>query len=135
MPPRTLSDDPYGPGTPARDVIDLLANRWTILVASVLEDGPTRFNDLKKRLGISSQVLARVLRELERDGLIDRRMYAEVPVRVEYSLTRLGGTMCGPVHAIRAWAEVVASDIAAARSRFDARTEADGEVHALPVRI
>ena len=129
MAPTTGSDNPYGAGTAARDAIERLANRWTILITYTLEDGPARFNHLKNRLGVSSQVLARVLRDLERDGLIDRRVYAEVPVRVEYSLTALGGTMCAPVHAIRTWAEAVASDITAARSAFDAqqRPEDDGD--------
>jgi DNA-binding HxlR family transcriptional regulator len=123
-------DDPYGPGTAARDAIERLANRWTVLITYALEDGPTRFNDLKNRLGVSSQVLARVLRDLERDGLINRRVYAEVPARVEYSLTTLGGTMCSPVHAIRTWAETVATDIAAARSAFDSQQRSqDGIGH------
>jgi DNA-binding HxlR family transcriptional regulator len=121
MAPTARRDDPYRAGTPTRDAIERLANRWAILITYALEDGPTRFNDLKNRLGVSSQVLARVLRDLERDGLIDRRVYAEVPTRVEYSLTTLGGTMCAPVHAIRTWAESVATDIAAARTAFDAQ--------------
>jgi DNA-binding HxlR family transcriptional regulator len=124
--------DPYGPGTAARDAIERLANRWTVLITYALEDGPTRFNDLKNRLGVSSQVLARVLRDLERDGLINRRVFAEVPARVEYSLTTLGGTMCSPVHAIRTWAETVASDIAAARSAFDSRQTTDDDILELP---
>jgi DNA-binding HxlR family transcriptional regulator len=97
-----------------------------------LEDGPTRFNDLKNRLGVSSQVLARALRDLERDGLIDRRVYAEVPTRVEYSLTALGGSMCAPVHAIRTWAESVGADIAAARAAFDGQQNPLGDVPELP---
>ena len=93
--------DLYGPGTATRDALERLSNRWTILVTHVLEEGPTRFNDLKARLGLSSQVLTRVLRQLERDGLIKRQLYAEVPVRVEYSLTPLGGTMCAIVQAVQ----------------------------------
>ena len=111
--------DPYGLGTPTRDALERMANRWTVLVTHVLEDGPTRFNTLKSRLGVSSQVLTRVLRDLERDGLIRRVVFAEVPVRVEYSLTPLGGTMCRVVHEVRQWAEKTAPEIAMAREQYD----------------
>ena len=111
--------DPYGPGTPMRDAIERMANRWTVLVTHVLEDGPTRFNTIKRRLDVSSQVLTRVLRDLERDGLIERAVHAEAPVSVEYSLTSLGGTMCTPVHHVREWAEKVSADIADARAAWD----------------
>src|SRR6202051_3753466 len=114
-----LPTDPYGPGTPMRDAVERMANRWTVLVTHVLEDGPTRFNNIKRRLDVSSQVLTRVLRDLERDGLIQRVVHAEVPFRAEYSLTSLGGTMCPPVHSVRKWAEKVSSDIADARAAWD----------------
>jgi DNA-binding HxlR family transcriptional regulator len=87
--------DLYRLGTPTRDALERMANRWTVLVTHVLEDGPTRFNTLKNRLGVSSPVLTRVLRDFERDGLIRRMIYAEVSMRVEYSLTPLGGTVLG----------------------------------------
>jgi DNA-binding HxlR family transcriptional regulator len=112
--------DLYGLGTPTRDALERMANRWTVLVTHVLEDGPTRFNSLKSRLGVSSQVLTRVLRDLERDGLVRRTIYAEVPTRVEYSLTPLGGTMCSVVHEVRQWAEKTAPEIEMARELFDA---------------
>src|ERR1700733_15132542 len=112
-------EDPYGPGTPMRDAVERMANRWTVLVTHVLEDGPTRFNTIKRRLDVSSQVLTRVLRDLERDGLIERTVHAEVAVRVEYSLTNLGATMCAPVHAVREWAEKVSTDIVDARAAWD----------------
>ena len=134
MAPTARHDDPYRAGSATRDAIERLANRWAVLITYALEDGPTRFNDLKNRLGVSSQVLARALRDLERDGLIDRRVYAEVPVRVEYSLTALGGTMCAPVHAIRTWAESVASDIAAARAAFDGQQTPSDDFPELPMR-
>jgi DNA-binding HxlR family transcriptional regulator len=111
--------DPYGPGTATRDAIERMANRWTVLVVHVLEDGPTRFNAIKRRLDVSSQVLTRVLRDLERDGLIERTVHTEAPVRVDYSLTSLGATMCIPVHSVREWAENVAAKIAEARADWD----------------
>ncbi|MEU3985669.1 helix-turn-helix domain-containing protein [Streptomyces sp. NPDC026672] len=108
-------------GTPTREALDRLASRWTVLITSALEDGPTRFNDLKNRLGVSAQVLTRTLRELERDGLITRVIYAETPIRVEYELTPLGGTMCPVVREIRQWAERMAPAIGEAREAYDQR--------------
>jgi len=109
----------YGQGTSTREALERLANRWTVLITYALEERPTRFNELRKRLEISAQVLSRVLRELERDGLIARQAYAEVPVRVEYTLTELGGTMCAIVHDIRMWAEQTAPAITQARAVYD----------------
>jgi DNA-binding HxlR family transcriptional regulator len=120
-----LPEDLYGPGTPLRDAVERMANRWTVLVTHVLEDGPTRFNTLKRRLDVSSQVLTRVLRDLERDGLVERVVHTGAPVRVEYSLTALGGSMCTPVHAVREWAEKVSSDVADARRSWDAAQQSE----------
>jgi DNA-binding HxlR family transcriptional regulator len=92
-----------------------------VLIASALEERPTRFNDLKNQLGVSAQVLTRILRDLERDGLVSRQVYAEVPVRVEYALTPLGGTMCSIVHDVRDWAESTAGPIREARMAYDRR--------------
>jgi DNA-binding HxlR family transcriptional regulator len=111
----------YGKGTPTRSAIERIANRWTVLVTYTLEDGPIRFNELRNRVGVSAQVLARLLRELERDGLVRRNVYAETPVRIEYELTPLGGTMCTVVHAIRTWAETNAPAIEASRTAADQR--------------
>ena len=115
------------PGTPARDALDRIADRWTVLIATVLEEGPARFNEIRRRIGISGQMLTRSLRELERDGLVERRAYLEVPVRVEYRLTPLGETMCPVLHVLRAWSQAVAPEIAEARARYDARVPDTGE--------
>ena len=115
------ASDRYGKGTLTREALERLANRWTMLITCVLEGGPTRFNDLKSQLGVSAQVLTRILRELERDGLVTRQVYAEVPVRVEYALTPLGGTMCSIVQAVGEWAEHTAGAISEARSAYDRR--------------
>jgi DNA-binding HxlR family transcriptional regulator len=109
------------PGTPTWEALDRIADRWTVMIATVLEEGPTRFNEIRRRIGISAQALTRVLRNLERDALVERRAYLEVPVRVEYRLTALGETMCPILHAVRTWAEAVAPAIAEARARYDAR--------------
>lgn len=111
--------DPYRDDGPTRDAIQRIANKWTVHVIKALEHGPRRFLDLRAAVGASSQVLTRCLRELERDGLVARKVFAEVPVRVEYSLTELGQTICDPVHAIRDWAEKHAGELRAARQRYD----------------
>jgi DNA-binding HxlR family transcriptional regulator len=118
-----LGAELYGKGTPTREALERLANRWTVLITYALEDGPTRFNDLKSQLGVSAQVLTRALRDLERDGLVARQVYPEVPVRVEYALTPLGGTMCSIVHDVRDWAEKTAPEISQARSAYDRRPQ------------
>ena len=117
----------YGKGTPTRGAIERIANRWTVLVTYTLEDGPIRFNGLRNRVGVSAQVLSRLLRELERDGLVRRNVYAETPVRIEYELTPLGGTMCSVVHAIRTWAETNAQAIDESRAAADRRSGDDRE--------
>jgi DNA-binding HxlR family transcriptional regulator len=112
-------DDLYTRGSPTRELIERLANRWTILILRALQDRPTRFTELRDRIGISSQVLTRSLRSLEHNGLVERRVFAEVPVRVEYSLTDVGRTLCPIVDAMRKWAEEHREDVAAARARYD----------------
>lgn len=83
--------DVYSAQCPCRDVLDLLANKWAALAIGALEGGPVRFGVLQRRLqGISPKVLTNTLRRLEDSGFIDREIYAEVPLRVEYSLTELG---------------------------------------------
>jgi DNA-binding HxlR family transcriptional regulator len=108
----------YNRGSPTRELIGRLANRWTILILRALQDGPTRFTELRDRVGISSQVLTRSLRDLEENGLVERRVFAEVPVRVEYSLSDVGQTLCPIVDALRAWAEDHKEEVEAARARY-----------------
>jgi DNA-binding HxlR family transcriptional regulator len=106
----------------------MVAHRWALLVLKILQDGPARFSELRRILeSISPQALTRTLRELERDGMVARRIFAEVPPRVEYSLTELGQTLCPVIEALRAWAERFMPEVLAARGRHDggARRRAD----------
>ena len=106
----------YGPGSPTRLAMDQLARKWTLLIVWVLKAGPTRFTDLRIAVpGITPQVLTRCLRDLERDGIVTRSCFAEMPPRVEYALTGLGQTMCAPVTAVRAWAEKYGAAMQVAR--------------------
>ena len=108
---------------PIRMVIDRIADKWTVMMLSLLSDGaPHRFNELRRNVeGISQKMLTQTLRDLERDGLVARTVYAEVPPRVEYVLTPLGVTLCGPIAALGEWAIAHVDEVKRAQAKFDAR--------------
>ncbi|MDB5503543.1 MAG: hypothetical protein JWR89_3445, partial [Tardiphaga sp.] len=82
---------------PNRHVLDLIADKWSVLILGVLFDEPTRFNALKRRLGgITQKALVDALRRLERSGIVGRRVLTGSPVAVEYSVTPLGRTLGEP---------------------------------------
>ena len=117
-----MRGDAYDPNCPTRVVLDQIADKWAVLVLGALDDGPVRFNALKRRLaGISQKMLGQTLRDLERNGLVSRRVFATVPVTVEYSLTALGERLTERVNDLRVWAEKHIGQIVAAQSVFDAR--------------
>ena len=110
----------YDAESPTGVLLDRIADMWTLMIHGTLEAGPMRFSDLRDALGgISPKVLTQALRALERDGLISRRAYRQVPPKVEYALTELGGSLCAPVQALRGWAEAHIDDIQRARLRYD----------------
>jgi DNA-binding HxlR family transcriptional regulator len=112
--------DVYAPSCPSRVVLDRIGDRWTALIVGMLKDGPRRFGEIRDAMGITGKVLTQTLRTLERDGLITRTAYPEIPPRVEYALTPLGRTLSEPLAAIRDWAETHVHDIVRARLLFDA---------------
>ncbi len=86
--------------------IQLLGKRWTGLLLYALLEGPRRFCELTTRVeGLSDRVLSDRLRELEVEGVIERIVYPQIPVRVEYKLTEKGRALEPVVHAIQTWAE------------------------------
>lgn len=98
--------DAYSAACPCRELLDLLANKWSALALGALEDGPRRFGVLRARMeGISPKVLTQTLRRLEELGLVNRVVYPEVPLHVEYSLTPLGRDACVPLTGLRRWVE------------------------------
>lgn len=108
---------------PSRTSLARIANKWTAMVVIVLSDGRQRFGDLRTAVeGISGKVLTETLRDLERDGLVERHVYAEMPPRVEYELTTLGHTLHVPLQALGHWAEEHIEEVLAARDTYDART-------------
>src|SRR4051795_9528002 len=93
---------------PATRAIDLVAHKWTMHILFTLRQAgqPTRFRRLQQMIEpITQKELTKRLRELERSGLVHRQVYAEVPPRVEYRLTELGGTLMPALEAFSAWAE------------------------------
>lgn len=113
---------------PSRTSLAEIANKWTALIVVVLGAGPLRFTELRARVdGISGKVLAETLRRLERDGIVTRRAYDEMPPRVEYELTDLGRTLAGPLDALRLWAERNIEQVLVAREAYDRRTPSPSE--------
>jgi DNA-binding HxlR family transcriptional regulator len=99
-------NDVYAAMCPCRDMLDLLANKWSALILGALEGGPLRFGELKRTLdGVSPKVLSRTLKRLEEQDLLTRTVYAEVPVRVDYELTERGHGAAVPLKALRDWVE------------------------------
>lgn len=98
--------DAYSAACPCRELLDLLANKWSALALGALEDGPRRFGELRAKLqGISPKVLTQTLRRLETLGLLERTVYPAVPLHVEYALTPLGEDACIPLGDLRRWVE------------------------------
>lgn len=107
-------------GRPIREVLDRVGDKWSMLVIGTLQQGPMRFSELQQSVrGISQRMLTLNLRHLERDGLITRAVYAEVPPRVEYTLTELGETLISPVLTLAKWALDNHQQIERNREHFD----------------
>ena len=107
----------------AREMLVRVGDKWSVYVIHVLGDaGTLRFNELRSRVaGISQRMLTVTLRGMERDGLIARKIYAEVPPRVEYSLTTLGKTLRQLVRGLVQWSEAHLAEVDEARAAYDAR--------------
>ena len=107
------------------DSLDLLSSKWAVDVLLALGDGTRRYHQLLADLEpISEKVLTQTLRAMERDGLLLRRVHAEVPPRVEYALSSLGATMAPPLKALGSWSLTHGKRVEEARDRFDARLAA-----------
>jgi DNA-binding HxlR family transcriptional regulator len=114
------------------DVLNRIGDKWSVMVVGMLGRGTLRFNELKRQInGISQRMLTLTLRNLERDGLVTRTIYAEIPPRVEYSLTDLGNTLREPIAALWDWSAANHQEIVAARIAYDAR---QAETEARPER-
>lgn len=107
----------------SRNVLDLLAEKWSLLVIHSLSLGPKRTGELRRHVdGVSEKMLIQTLRSLERHGFVSRHVFNEVPPRVEYSLTPLGRRLSGLVKALDDWVEGNCAEILAAQQAFDAQS-------------
>ncbi|MEM1207495.1 MAG: helix-turn-helix domain-containing protein [Acidobacteriota bacterium] len=110
--------DLYSAACPCRDVLDLVASKWSALIIGRLQGSPHRFGALRRSIpGITQKMLTQTLRRLEVDGLVHREVFPSRPPKVEYSLTDLGHSATVPLAAIRDWAEQHLPDILSARER------------------
>jgi DNA-binding HxlR family transcriptional regulator len=119
-----VEPDLFAADCPSRQVLDRIGDRWSVLVVHVLADGTLRHGAIAARIGgITPKMLTQTLRGLERDGLVTRTVYAEIPPRVEYALTDLGRSLVSLMHALEQWAEGHIGDVEAARAAYDARDQ------------
>lgn len=104
-----------------RQILDRVADKWSLLVISLLAERTMRFGELVRQIdGVSKKMLTVTLRNLERDGLIHREIFPEIPPRVEYRLSPLGGTLLGTIQSLVGWVEEHQAQVARARQAFDA---------------
>ena len=102
-------------------LLSRIGDKWTVLVVSTLGEGPRRFNELRREIpSVSQRMLTLTLRNLERDGLVSRKVTPSIPPRVDYGLTELGRSLLKPVNALERWALDHVETIHAAHARFDA---------------
>lgn len=112
----------FNAGCPSRGILEVLAEKWALLLIHTLTSGPTRTAELRRRIGgISEKMLIQTLRRLERNGFVMRRAYPEVPPRVEYSLTPLGASLSEPITTLDRWVERHLREIDVAQRAFDKR--------------
>ena len=113
---------PYDQWSPDARALDLVGDKWTLLIVRDLISGPRRFVELQRVLpGISTEQLRSRLNRMVADGMLTRQRYREVPPRVDYELTDLGRSLLGLVNDLVVWSEKHISDVATARDAFDTR--------------
>ena len=116
----TATPNVYRSICPSRQVLKRVGDKWTVLIIGILERGTVRFGSLRREVeGISQKMLTQTLRNLERDGLIEREVFAEVPVRVQYSLTKIGRSLIPVLKPLIQWSEAHLIEIEKAQQEFD----------------
>lgn len=115
----------FSSACPSRALFDQIADKWSMMVLAVLDEGPSRFNAIRRRLqGVTQKALTQCLRRLERNGLVERRVISLSPVAVQYQITPLGRSLQEPLQALHGWTLTKLPDVEAARAVFDARAGA-----------
>ncbi|MEU4194604.1 helix-turn-helix domain-containing protein [Kribbella sp. NPDC026611] len=110
----------FDPNCPTRVILDRIGDKWTVLVVLLLRHGPLRFTELRDGIGrVAPKVLTQTLRRMERDGLVTREVFAEIPPKVVYTLTPVGESLITPIEAITDWAEKHLPAITHAQAQYD----------------
>ncbi|NVM76355.1 DNA-binding HxlR family transcriptional regulator [Duganella sp. SG902] len=103
-----------------RELLSRVGDKWSILIVVHLEQGPLRFNELKRSIGgISQRMLTLTLKSLEKDGLVSRTVFPTIPPSVSYELTELGRTLMQPMMALVLWSKNYQAEVEAARARYE----------------
>lgn len=106
------------------DILNRIGDKWSVMIVGYLKRKTMRFNELRHAIGgISQRMLTLTLRNLERDGLVTRTVFPEIPPRVEYQLTDLGRTLTEPLDALWNWAAQHQHDVNNARAAYDTAHE------------
>ncbi|MCI5075407.1 helix-turn-helix domain-containing protein [Oricola sp.] len=109
---------------PVGELLQSIGSKWMVLVLIRLSERPKRFSELKREIGtISQKVLTSVLRDLERNGIVDRTVTPSIPPRVDYQLTELGESLLEPIHALGIWAVENEDRVAKARTKFEEKAD------------
>jgi DNA-binding HxlR family transcriptional regulator len=120
--PQSMVADIFARDCSSRSVVEAVAGKWGMLVMLALGEEPRRFNALRRRVdGVSEKMLSQTLQTLERDGMVIRDVQTEIPPRVEYSLTVLGGQVAARLRSLVGLVEDEIGAVTAARLRYDAR--------------
>jgi DNA-binding HxlR family transcriptional regulator len=102
------------------EILNRIGDKWSVMIVGTLHNGPVRFNEIKRTInGISQRMLSRTLSNLERDGLVSRTQYNEIPLRVEYELTTLGKSLLPVINELWNWSISHYEDISKAREKFE----------------
>lgn len=117
------------------DLLARIGDKWTVYVVGLLQNGPMRFNEIRRTIGgISQRMLTLTLRGLERDGLVTRTVYPTIPPRVDYELTELGRTLIATLTGLAEWANSNGAAVERAQRNFDAKANAEAK-STLPRRL
>lgn len=127
--------DVYDVTCPSRSVIQMLADKWTMLVIDSLSRGPMRFGELRRQVGgVTQKMLTQTLRLLERDGLVLREVYPSAPPSVEYSLTPLGVSITAITEQMCLWAQDNLKPVLVARLNYDTRMAREEQLRPSPTK-
>ncbi len=115
-----MSDQELHEVCPAQQAWDVVSGKWKPCIIHVLSGSTLRFNELRRNVpGVTQRMLTRQLRELERDGIVARHHYAEIPARVEYELTKLGQSILPVFVELTKWWDANRAKVVRARSKFE----------------